>query len=125
MSAQETAPTQAKPAWLDSAAKPFIRIDHVTKQFGDFTAVDNVSARHLQGRTLRAARRIGLRQDHAAAHAGRLRDSRRKGRVFIDGQDMTDMPPYERPVNMMFQSYALFPHMRSRRMSAMASSTRR
>ena len=33
------------------------------------------------------------------------------GRIHIDGQDMTDMPPYERPVNMMFQSYALFPHM--------------
>lgn len=33
------------------------------------------------------------------------------GRIFIDGQDVTDVPPYERPVNMMFQSYALFPHM--------------
>src|SRR5262249_17338167 len=33
------------------------------------------------------------------------------GRVFIDGADMADVPPYERPVNMMFQSYALFPHM--------------
>ncbi len=34
-----------------------------------------------------------------------------EGRIFIDGQDMTNLPPYERPVNMMFQSYALFPHM--------------
>ena len=33
------------------------------------------------------------------------------GRIFIDGIDMTDIPPYQRPVNMMFQSYALFPHM--------------
>ena len=33
------------------------------------------------------------------------------GRIFIDGEDMTGIPPYERPVNMMFQSYALFPHM--------------
>ena len=33
------------------------------------------------------------------------------GRIFIDGQDQTHVPPYERPVNMMFQSYALFPHM--------------
>ena len=33
------------------------------------------------------------------------------GRIFIDGEDMTGVPPYERPVNMMFQSYALFPHM--------------
>ncbi len=33
------------------------------------------------------------------------------GRIEIDGQDMSDVPPYNRPVNMMFQSYALFPHM--------------
>ena len=33
------------------------------------------------------------------------------GRILIDGQDMAGIPPYERPVNMMFQSYALFPHM--------------
>ncbi len=33
------------------------------------------------------------------------------GRIFIDGQDMAGVPPYKRPVNMMFQSYALFPHM--------------
>ncbi len=34
-----------------------------------------------------------------------------EGRLFLDGVDITDMPPYERPINMMFQSYALFPHM--------------
>jgi putrescine transport system ATP-binding protein len=38
-------------------------------------------------------------------------ESPTEGRVWIDGQDMTNVPPYERPVNMMFQSYALFPHM--------------
>ena len=38
-------------------------------------------------------------------------ESPTEGRVWIDGQDMTSVPPYERPVNMMFQSYALFPHM--------------
>ncbi|MGS0728801.1 ABC transporter ATP-binding protein, partial [Shewanella sp. 0m-11] len=34
-----------------------------------------------------------------------------EGRIFLDGEDITDMPPHERPINMMFQSYALFPHM--------------
>jgi putrescine transport system ATP-binding protein len=34
-----------------------------------------------------------------------------EGRICLDGVDITDMPPYERPINMMFQSYALFPHM--------------
>jgi putrescine transport system ATP-binding protein len=33
------------------------------------------------------------------------------GRILVDGMDITDLPPYRRPVNMMFQSYALFPHM--------------
>ncbi len=33
------------------------------------------------------------------------------GQIFLDGADITDQPPYERPVNMMFQSYAIFPHM--------------
>ncbi|MGY2498366.1 ATP-binding cassette domain-containing protein, partial [Klebsiella pneumoniae] len=32
------------------------------------------------------------------------------GRIILDGVDITDMPPYQRPINMMFQSYALFPH---------------
>ncbi len=51
-----------------------------------------------------------MRQDHIAAHAGRIRDAD-AGKILIDGEDMTGVPPYERPVNMMFQSYALFPHM--------------
>jgi putrescine transport system ATP-binding protein len=42
------------------------------------------------------------------------------GKIFIDGQDMAGIPPYERPVNMMFQSYALFPHMTVERTSPSA-----
>ena len=94
-----------------SRATPFIQIESVTKKFGDFVAVDDVEAQYLQGRTVRAARRLGLRQDHAAQHARRLRNADQRAASYIDGQDMTGIPPYERPVNMMFQSYALFPHM--------------
>ncbi len=54
--------------------------------------------------------------DRAAAKPPLLRmlagfETPTKGRIFIDGQDMQDVPPYSRPVHMMFQSYALFPHM--------------
>ena len=67
-------------------------------------------ARHPARRALRNPRRFRLRQDDAAAHAGRVR-APTAGRIVIDGVDMTEVPPYERPVNLMFQSYALFPHM--------------
>ena len=68
-------------------------------------------ARHLPGRILRAARAVGLRQDHAAAHAGRLRERRTKAAFCSTARTS---PPCRRtggPVNMMFQSYALFPHL--------------
>ena len=55
-----------------------------------------------------AARAAARRRCCACWRASR---SRPPARIYIDGQDMTGMPPYERPVNMMFQSYALFPHM--------------
>jgi energy-coupling factor transporter ATP-binding protein EcfA2 len=67
-------------------------------------------ARHLREGVLLAARPLGLRQDHADAHAGRLREPT-EGRILLQGKDISGVPPYKRPVNMMFQSYALFPHM--------------
>ena len=91
---------------------PYVEVERVTKSFGDFKAVDDVSLKIYQGRDLLPAGRVGMRQDHAAAHAGRFRNAELRAKIFIDGEDMTGVPPYERPVNMMFQSYALFPHMK-------------
>ena len=65
----------------------------------------------------------GLRQDHAVAHARGLRDSRTPAASCSTAQDLAGVPPYRRPVNMMFQSYALFPHLtvaRQRRLRAQA-----
>ena len=56
-----------------SRAKPYIGFENVTKRFGDFTAVDNLSLTIYRARVLRAARPVRLRQDDAAAHARRLR----------------------------------------------------
>ena len=89
---------------------PFIRIDGVTKNFGSFRAVDNVSL------TIEKGEIFALLGGSGCGKTTLLRmlagfEAPSAGRVWIDGQNMTDVPPYERPVNMMFQSYALFPHM--------------
>ncbi len=96
--------------WLDPNAVPQISIEGVTKTYGGVTAVDNVSLRIFKGEMFALVGRIGLQQDDAAAMlAGFAHLSERP--PADRGVDMTGVPPHERPVNMMFQSYALFPHM--------------
>jgi putrescine transport system ATP-binding protein len=96
--------------WLDSQAKPQIVIEGVTKAFGGFTAVDNVSLNIFQGEMFALVGASGCGKTTLLRMlAGFERQS--SGRLVIDGVEMTGVPPHERPVNMMFQSYALFPHM--------------
>ncbi len=107
-SPQVTAPEFAP--WKDPDAVPYVRIERVTKKFGDFIAVDEVSLDIYRkeifcllgasgcGKTTLLRMLAGFERPTA-------------GRILIDGVDMTGIPAYERPVNMMFQSYALFPHM--------------
>jgi putrescine transport system ATP-binding protein len=92
------------------AAEPFIRVQSVTKKFGDFTAVDNVSLDIMKGELFALLGGSGCGKTTLLRMLAGF-EMPTEGRVYIDGQDMTDVPPYERPVNMMFQSYALFPHM--------------
>ncbi|MBC8036493.1 MAG: ABC transporter ATP-binding protein [Rhizobiales bacterium] len=94
----------------ETAAKPFLRIDAVTKKFGDFTAVNNVSLEIYKGELFALLGGSGCGKTTLLRMLAGF-ETPSSGRVFIDGQDVTDLPPYERPVNMMFQSYALFPHM--------------
>jgi putrescine transport system ATP-binding protein len=96
--------------WTDPKAKPFIRIDKVTKKFSDFVAVSNVSLDIYKGELFSLLGGSGCGKTTLLRMLSGF-ESPTEGRVWIDGQDMTDVPPYERPVNMMFQSYALFPHM--------------
>jgi putrescine transport system ATP-binding protein len=88
----------------------FIRIDGVTKRFGAFTAVDNVSIDIGKGELFALLGGSGCGKTTLLRMLAGFEEPT-KGRIFIDGQDMAGVPPYERPVNMMFQSYALFPHM--------------
>ena len=95
------------PASADAA---YVRIANVTKKFGDFVAVDDVSL------DIRRGEIFCLLGGSGSGKTTLLRilagfESPSAGTIHIDGADMSAIPPYERPVNMMFQSYALFPHM--------------
>ncbi len=96
--------------WRDPEAKPYIEIQNVTKKFGEFTAVDDVSLNVYQGELFSLLGGSGCGKTTLLRMLAGLRDSR-PGRILIDGVDMAHIPPYLRPTNMMFQSYALFPHM--------------
>ncbi len=101
--------TQFEP-WQDPTARPFVQIENVTKTFDDVYAVDAVSLNIYQGEFFSMLGASGCgKSTLLRLLAGLERPT--AGRILIDGQDMTAVPPYERPVNMMFQSYALFPHM--------------
>jgi len=96
--------------WTDPDAKPYVRIEKVTKKFGDFVAVDDVSLDIFKKEIFCLLGASGCGKTTLLRMlAGFERPT--SGKIFIDGIDMTLIPPYERPVNMMFQSYAIFPHM--------------
>jgi putrescine transport system ATP-binding protein len=100
----------AERPWLDPDAKPQIVIEGINKKFGAFTAVDTVSLRIFKGEMFALVGASGCgKTTLLRILAGFATPS--AGRILIDDVDMTSVPPYERPVNMMFQSYALFPHM--------------
>ena len=88
----------------------YLRIESVTKRFGDFVAVDNVSLSIFKGEIFCLLGGSGCGKTTLLRMLAGF-ESPTSGRILIDGQDMSGIPPYERPVNMMFQSYALFPHM--------------
>src|ERR1700677_267965 len=91
-------------------AQAYVRLENVSKRFGDFVAVNNVSLDVERGEIFCLLGASGCgKTTLLRLLAGFETPSR--GRVLIDGQDLALVPPYERPVNMMFQSYALFPHM--------------
>jgi len=96
--------------WLDPDTAPFIKVDGITKSFGAFTAVDQVDLEIFRGELFSLLGASGCGKTTLLRILAGL-ETPTSGKVWIDGVDITQMPAYERPVNMMFQSYALFPHM--------------
>lgn len=99
----------AKP-WRDAAEKPFISIRNVTKRFGDIAAVNNVSLDIYRGELFCLLGGSGCGKSTLLRMLAGF-ETPTEGAILIDGQDMGRVPPDKRPTNMMFQSYALFPHM--------------
>jgi putrescine transport system ATP-binding protein len=96
--------------WKDPSQQPFIELQALTKRFGDFAAVDDISLKIYRGELFAILGGSGCGKSTLLRMlAGFEQPS--AGRILIDGVDITESPPYERPVNMMFQSYAVFPHM--------------
>jgi len=89
---------------------PAVRLDRVTKRFGDFVAVDDVSLDVLDGEFMTFLGPSGCGKTTMLRMISGF-ETPTAGRVFLGPQDVTDLPPYRRDVNQVFQSYALFPHL--------------
>jgi len=96
--------------WEDPEQKPFIEFRNVTKKFGDFTAVDNLSLKIYKREFFALLGGSGCGKTTLMRMLAGF-ETPTSGQIFLDGQDLAGIPPYRRPSNMMFQSYALFPHM--------------
>jgi len=94
----------------EAKTAPLVQVREVTKHFDGVTAVDRVSLDILKGELFAILGGSGCGKTTLLRMLAGF-EHPTSGRILIDGADMTDVPPYERPVNLMFQSYALFPHM--------------
>jgi putrescine transport system ATP-binding protein len=96
--------------WTDPAVKPLIEFRNVVKTFGDFTAVKGVTLGIHEREFFSLLGPSGCGKTTLMRMLAGF-DAPTSGEVLLDGEDLSGVPPYRRPVNMMFQSYALFPHM--------------
>lgn len=110
MSAEEQSVTKVWQPWNEPDKKPFVRIEKITKKFGNFTAVDNISLDIYEKEFFSLLGPSGCGKTTLLRMLAGL-EVPTGGRILIDDEDMSAVPPHKRPVNMMFQSYALFPHM--------------
>ena len=98
------------PLWKQEGAEPFLRIENVTKKFGEFTAVDNISLDIYKNELFCLLGGSGSGKSTLLRMLAGF-ESPTSGRIIIDGVDMAGIQPWKRPVHMMFQFYAFFPHL--------------
>ncbi|TCP61330.1 putrescine transport system ATP-binding protein [Rhodovulum bhavnagarense] len=96
--------------WADPAEKPLIRFEGVTKRFGDFVAVDDLNLDIYEREFFALLGPSGCGKTTLMRMLAGF-ENPSEGNIWIGGQNMKGIPPNRRPVNMMFQSYALFPHL--------------
>ncbi len=98
---------------LAAAREPgraLVRFEAVSKRFSGFTAVDRLSLDIFEGEFFALLGPSGCGKTTLLRMLAGF-ETPDNGRILLDGEDISGMPPYRRPVNMMFQSYALFPHL--------------
>ena len=88
-----------------------IRFENITKRYGKVVAVDNVNLEIREGEFFALLGPSGCGKTTLLRMLAGF-ETPTEGRVFIDGKDIAELPPNKRPVNMVFQSYAVFPHMK-------------
>lgn len=96
--------------WLDKSEQPLIRFENVTKRYGDFVAIDNLSLDIYEREFFALLGSSGCGKTTLLRLLSGF-EKPTSGRILLAGKDVSAVPPNLRPVNMMFQSYALFPHM--------------
>jgi putrescine transport system ATP-binding protein len=95
---------------MAAAGEPFLRIENISKFFGHFQAVKDVSLSVAKGEIFSLLGGSGCGKTTLLRMLAGFEEPT-SGKIFLDGRDMTGVSPWDRPVHMMFQSYALFPHM--------------
>jgi putrescine transport system ATP-binding protein len=115
--AESRSPTIVRPRarrdfapWADPAARPLVQFDNISKRFGAITAIDRLSLGIYQGEFFALLGPSGCGKSTLLRLLAGF-ETPEEGRVLLDGVDLAGVPPHRRPVNMMFQSYALFPHL--------------
>ena len=102
--------TQIFAPWADPAAKPLIEFRNVSKRFGNFTAIDNLNLSIYEREFFALLGPSGCGKTTLMRLLAGF-EPLSAGTILLDGQDISPIPPNLRAVNMMFQSYALFPHL--------------
>jgi putrescine transport system ATP-binding protein len=96
--------------WAEPGARPRVRFDGVSKRFADVAAVRRVTLDIFPGEFFALLGPSGCGKTTLLRLLAGF-ETPDEGRILLDGEDIAAVPPYRRPVNMMFQSYALFPHL--------------